>query len=238
MNLALKNNFDFVSKISIGYCIVLLTTTSCLANNEDFQYVEYKNIHYPYIEYQNLAKDENVEAFYNQEFYAGDTHFLYPAYGDLFNIRMTQPQRGAKDFGFPVTEGAYAGGGTLTIKSGVISLSSIPISIPLNFRKTKSWIGSYNEKCSSGAQKYQGDIVNINIQCTVKGKISKGIWNSKEGLIYYEQPCEKNNCPMQLKSKNGLFSPKFFEFYRTKSREIAAKSKSGKPADVIPDIIY
>jgi hypothetical protein len=244
MNLISRSKNALKLKISLIACSILFTTSCDNKYKDGFQQFDYEGGTYPYIAYNNLTKDK-----LEKEIHGGDAYFLYPIGENLYDISIMAHQDGQKNFGFPIEDGTRAGGGTFTIKNGIMSITSFTISIPVNIKETRSWVGPgpFKEKCTAAYWKADADSVNINIECIedpepITGfpglRISKGIWNSKRGLIYYLTPEGSSICPMQLKSQNGLFSPKFFEFYRTKSREIAAQTKSTKPADVIPDIVY
>jgi hypothetical protein len=244
MNLVSRNKNAL--KLKVGFiCCLTLFITSCENKYKDgFQQFYYKDEVSSYIDYVNLTKDE-----LHGGAHAGDAYF-FDIFDDNENyIAVTSYEKGDKNFGFPMEDGTRFAAGELVVKKGIYSMAFFPISIPVNIKETRSWIGPgpFKEKCSATYGKPDNDSVNINIECIedsepytgIPGRdISKGIWNSKRGLTYYLTPEGSSICPMQLKSQNGLFSPKFFEYYRTKSREIAAKSKSGKPADVIPDIVY
>jgi hypothetical protein len=244
MNLISKNKNVLKLKIGFIACSILFTTSCDNKYKDGFQQFEYEGGTYPYIAYNNLTKNK-----LEKEMHGGDAYFLYPIDYSLYYIRIMSHHDGQKNFGFPIEDGTNAGGGTFTIKNGLLFISSSPISIPVNIKETRSWVGPgpFKEKCTATYGKPDKDSVNINIECIedsepvtgIPGRdIAKATWNSKRGLTYYSTLSEGRVSKMQLKSQNGLFSPKFFEFYRTKSREIAAQTKSTKPADVIPDIVY
>jgi hypothetical protein len=244
MNSISKNKNALTLKISFLSCLLLSVISCDTEYKNGFQQSDNEGSAYPYIAYNFLMKDK-----LNGEVHGSDAYFLYPIDESILEVYSMVQKEGQKNFGFAIEDRKIAGCGELVVKKDIISINTFPISIPVNIKETRSWVGPgpYGPKCTSTYGKRAGDSVNIDIECIedhepftdVPGRdISKGIWNSKRGLIYYLTPEGSSICPMQLKSKYGLFSPKFFEFYRTKSREIAAKSKSGKPADVIPDIVY
>jgi hypothetical protein len=200
--ICIENMHSFFARLSAIFIAIL--TISCSESTRNCDKMDTFHNGKNTLCYVNYSKSDQ-----NNAQVAGEVHFLYPVHKNMAEIFTLEYAGNGRNIEKYISDDMPGRSGDLYEDQNIFQYTEINIAIPKN-DFSAIW-KTYDDKYSCSSKKFQNN--DFHIICENSSESFSAIYNNSTGLKVYETKCGKAVCRFELRSKEGLYSRSFLNFY-------------------------